>query len=219
MYPMKNALLLLGLLAATTSLAACGADGGCFQVDHPTVTDPDAPLILGVTFGELMTVVVGERSGPLQWESSEPYVRGFPPPGEARITVTVHAPSMVEQIDMEQEEASRFPWRNERITCVDWVEAELEIDLRTDDGTLDATLMAGATFRDSSSGSVVADLTDEDLGPLTFDPVDPNATLHLQLSYDSYGTAEGALVLRTGSSDGEGSGSGMSVELATWVLE
>lgn len=32
-------------------------------------------------------------------------------------TVTVHEPSMVQEIDLEQEEGSRFPWRNERIVC------------------------------------------------------------------------------------------------------
>lgn len=216
---MKHALSLLGLLSATTMLAACGADGGCVEIDHPPVTDPDAPLVLGVTFGELMTVVVGERSGPLQWESSESYVRGFPPPGETRITVTVHEPSMVQEIDQEREEASRFPWRNERILCSDWVEADLEVDLRTDDGALDTTIMAGATFRDSSSAVIHADLTEQDLGPLTFDPVDPDATLSLRLSYGSADGPQGALVLQSGSSDGEGSGVGMSVDLATWTLE
>jgi len=200
-------------------LAACGNTGGCFQVDHPPVTDPDAPLVLGVTFGELITVVVGERSGPLQWESSESYVRGFPPPGETRITVTVHEPSMVEEIDLEKEKGSRFPWRNERILCDDWVETDLEVDLRTDDGALDTTIMAGATFDDSSSAVIHADLTEEDLGALTFDPVDPNATLRLRISYGTADGPLGALVLRSGSSDGEGSGVGMSVELATWTLE
>ncbi|MCX4241017.1 hypothetical protein [Paraliomyxa miuraensis] len=183
------------------------------------MTDKDEPLVLGVTFGELMTVVVGERSGPLQWEASESYVRGFPPSGETRITVTVYEPSMVQEIDLERAESSRFPWLNERIDCSDWVEADLEIDLRSDDGALDTTLMTGAKFITSTSASIYADLTEEDLGDLIFDPVDPDATLRLQLSYGTADGPLGALVLRSGSSDGEGNGVGMSVELATWTLE
>ncbi|MCX4240396.1 hypothetical protein OEB96_07215 [Paraliomyxa miuraensis] len=198
-------------------LMGCDSKGGCFQVDHPPVTDKEALLVIGVTFGEMVTVVEGERSGPLQWESSESYVRGLPPPGQTRITVTVHEPSMVQEIDQEQEEASRFPWKNERIVCSDRVDADLEIDLRTDDGALDTTIVAGASFDEFGEAQMTGVL--EDLDALGLDPVDPNATLHVQLSYDSDRSAEGALVLRSGSSDGNGSGSGMSVELATWTLE
>jgi hypothetical protein len=219
---MKHALPLFGLLAAIVPLAACGDAGECIQIDRPPVTDPEAPLILGVTFGELMTVVVGERSGPLQWASSEPYVHGFPAPGETRITVTVHEPRMVEEIDLQKRGGSRFPGRNERLYCAGWVEAVLELDLQTDDGALDTTVTANATFHDPDSAVVVADLTTQRLGAVSFDPVDPTATLHLQLSYrasDSNGSAEGTLVLRSGSSDGGGSGVGMAVELATWALD
>ena len=207
----------LGLLTATAMLMGCEVKGGCFQVDHPPVTDKDAPLVIGVTFGEMMTVVVGERSGPLRWESSEQQIHELPPPSDTRITVTVHEPSMAQEIDLEQEEGSRFPWLNERIDCLDRVDADLELDLRTDDGTLDTTIVAGASFDEFGSARMTGDL--EDLDALGLDPADPNATLYVRLSYHSDRPAEGTLVLRSGSSDGHGNGGGMSVELATWTLE
>lgn len=212
---MKHVSPLIGLLAMT--VVACEAAGPCVQIDHAPVTDKDAPLVIGVTFGEMTTVVVGERSGPLRWESSEPYVRGFPPPGETRLTVTVHEPSTAQEIDLEREDGSRFPWRNERIVCSDRVDADLELDLRTDDGVLDTTIVAGASFDEFGSATMTGDLND--LDALGLEPVDPNATLHVRLSYDSDRSAEGALVFRSGSANGDGNGVGMSVELATWTLE
>ncbi|MCX4239391.1 hypothetical protein [Paraliomyxa miuraensis] len=208
---------IIGLLTATAVLVGCESKGGCFQVDHPPVTDEDAPLVIGVTFGEMVATVVGERSGPLRWEPSEPYIRGLPPPGQTRITVTVHEPTMAQEIDLERVVDSRLPWRNDRVVCSDWVETDLELALRTDDGALDTTIVAGALFDEFGSTTMTGEL--DDLAALGVEPVDPNATLYVRLSHDADRPAEGTLVLRSGSSDGNGNGGGMSVELATWTLE
>ncbi|MCX4239744.1 hypothetical protein [Paraliomyxa miuraensis] len=212
---MKPTPNVIGLVTATAMLIGCDSKGGCFQVDHPPVTEEDTPLVIGVTFGEMVATVVGERFGPLRWESSEPYIRGLPPPGQTRISVTVHEPTMAQEIDLERVVDSRFPWRNDRVVCSDWVEADLEITLRTDDGALDTTIVVGALFDEFGSATMTGEL--DDLDALGVEPVDPNATLYIRLSHEFDRPAEGALVLRSGSSDGNGGG--MSVELATWTLE
>jgi len=210
---MKHALGLLGLLAAT--LVACSDPASCVEVSRPPVTDPDAPLVIGGTFDDVLDTVAGERSGALQWLPSEQYVRGFPSAGEGQITVTIHAPSMVQEIDLEKQGGQR----NERLVCPDWVEAELQIDLRTDDGSLDTTVLGLATLNNPSTATIQADLTEEALGALAFDPIDPDATLRLELSYGTADGPVGALVLSSGSSDDGSSGAGMTVDLATWTLE
>ncbi|MCA9710189.1 MAG: hypothetical protein KDK70_30395, partial [Myxococcales bacterium] len=121
---MKHVLVSLGLLAALVS--AC-SDSTCVEVTHPPVTDPDAPLVIGGTYGDALATVVGERSGTLRWLESSAHVRGFPSPGEARITVTIHEPSMAEQVDLERD--GREGLYPERHVCPDGLEAELQLDL------------------------------------------------------------------------------------------
>jgi len=209
---MNRASMLLGSLA--TLLLACNDPARCVEVSRPPVTDPSTALVIGGTYGDALATVVGARSGTVRWNDGQSQVEGFPAPGEAGITVTIHEPSMAEQIDLEREGGA-----GERLFCPDSLRAELEVELRSDDGSLDAVVMAEAEFDDPMAATITADVSDRDLGMITFEPADPEASLRLRLTYVSGSTAEGALVLVSGGATGEGSGEGSSIELATWSLE
>ncbi|MCA9704543.1 MAG: hypothetical protein KDK70_01700 [Myxococcales bacterium] len=156
---------------------------------------------------------MGERSGTLQWRPSEQFVRGFPPPSEVGITVEIHPPSTAWDVEIESQLR-----RNERLLCTHWLETEFEVELRSDDGVLDAKLLDAATSSSPDSLWTYADVTELDLGTLSFDPIEEGASLHLRLSYDLENDPTGALILSTGASDDSGNGAGMTVELATWTL-
>lgn len=196
------------LLSVATGVTTVACDSTCERVPRPTVTDPDTPLIIGGTWGDALVTIVGERSGSLTWQPSEPQVQGLPAPGETGVTVVIHEPDSAEEIDLEREGGHR----HERLYCPDRVEAELELELRTDDGALDLRVPALATFDDPSSASITAELRGDDLG-LT----PPDASLHLRLHYgDGLDGPGGALIL---DSDDAESGASMTVELATWTLD
>jgi hypothetical protein len=213
---MNHAPTLLGLFAAT--LAACQDSAHCVEVSRAEVTDPQAAVLIGGTYGEVLATVVGERSGTLQWLQSEQYVSGFPPRGEAGITVTILEPSLSWDVDFERHGGLRY----ERLLCTDSLETELEVELKSDDGVLDASLRIPVTFQGSDAVTIVADVTDEDLGALDFAPVDDGASLLLTLRYGTLTDPEGSLRLRSATSDDAGTdagtGAGMSVDLATWML-
>jgi hypothetical protein len=209
---MNRIILLLGLL--TISVSAC-QESGCVEISRTKVTDPQEPVFIGGTYGEVLATVVGERSGTLKWEPSEQFVRGFPPAGEVGLTVTVHEPSMAWDIEIEKRAR-----RNERLLCTHLLETELEIELRSDDGVLDLNVVAPVTIDNPDSVQIYTDVTENDLGTLQFDPINEDASLRLRLFYSPHAVSEeGALVLSTSSSDDGGSGAGMTVELATWTLE
>lgn len=211
--------IVLGSLLLVAVMTSSGCDGAtCVQVDHPVVTDPDSPLIIGGTYGDALSTIVGSRSGPLQWHEIEPAVEGLPAPGETRITVVIHEPSMAEQLDFEKKRS--VP--NERLTCSDWVLAYLEVELHSEDGALDVRLPATAKFYDPGEASILVRVGDEHLEPLGLRPSDPDAELLIQLTYYGYEDApppSGTLTLRSDSGGEGGNGVGMSVDLATWTLE
>ena len=210
--------LILGLPVVT--LVACSDPAHCVEASRTAVTDPDASILIGGTYGDVLATVVGERAGTLRWLDSEPYVNGFPPPGEAQITVTIHEPDMASDVDLQKRGGGGLYARYERLSCPDLLLAELEVELQSDDGVLDAgPLLAEVVFQTPDGVTFYADVTDEDLGMLDFRPVDEDASLLLMLSYGSLTGPEGALELHSGASDGSGNGVGMSVDLATWTLE
>ena len=108
--------------------------------------------------------------------------------------------------------------RNERLFCPDHLEAELEIELRSDDGVLDAVIVTPVTLQAPDRMVLTVDVSDEDLGMLDWTPVEVGATLYLMLSYGTSAGSEGALQLHSGEG-GDSEGVGTSVELATWTLE
>lgn len=210
---MNRVCVVLGLL--TVSSAACQESEGCVEVSRTMVADPQDEVHIGGTYGDVLATVVGERTGTLKWKQSEQFVRGFPSPGEVGLTVTVHEPSMAWDIEIEKRAR-----RNERLLCTHLLETELEIELRSDDGILELDVVAPVTIDSPDSVRVYADVTEQDLGTLQFDPINEDASLRLRLSYDPYAVSEdGALILSTNSSDDDGNGNGMTVELATWTLD
>ncbi|MEM9460409.1 MAG: hypothetical protein AAGF11_39925 [Myxococcota bacterium] len=178
------------------------------------VTDSGEPLLIGGTYGDVLATVVGERSGTLRWRESEQFVRGFPQPGETEIAVEIHEPSMAWDIEIEKRAR-----RNERLFCNHALETELEIELQTGDGSLDISVVVPVALDSVESATIVVDITEQELGDLRFDPVDADASLRLMLSYRAQTEPEGALLLSTNASDDDGSGVGMTVDLATWTLE
>ena len=184
------------------------------EVSRTMVIDSGDPLFIGGTYGDVLATVMGERSGTLRWLESEQFVRGFPRPGETEITVEIHQPSMAWDIEIEKRAR-----RNERLFCTHALETELKIELQTGDGSLDTSVVVPVAFDSVDSVTIVADMTEQELGNLRFDPVDADASLRLMLSYRAQTEPEGALMLSTGASDGDGSGAGMTVDLATWTLE
>jgi hypothetical protein len=211
---MMNRPKLLGLLAVT--LVACHEPARCVEASRTVVTDSNAPLLIGGTYGDALATVVGERAGTLRWLESEPYVSGFPPPGETRITVTIDEPTIAWDVDLER----RGGRRNERLaSCLDQLKTELEVELQSDDGMLDTAVVTAVSFQSPEAVTIIADVTDEELGTLEFHPVDEDASLLLMLSYGSLTGPEGALELHSRASDGSGNGVGMSVDLATWTLQ
>lgn len=210
---MTSSLGILGLLAATT-LAACYESSSCKEISRTLITDPHAPLRNGGSLAELQATVGGTRTGPFQWLESESYVRGFPPPGETKITVTIAEPTFVWDVDYEPFDTQR----NERLFCPDFLETELEIELRTDDGVLDTSVVISPWLDDPSSASLWIDVTDDDLGNLPWDPIEPDAELELVLSYGSLTGPEGSLRYSYEESDDAGSGLGFMTDLATFTL-
>lgn len=208
---MKRFAPLFALLAVPAS--ACQESEGCVEVSRHEVTDPADGLFIGGTYADVLATATGERSGTLQWQPSDGVVRGFPTAGEVGLTVELHPPSMAWDIEIEKRAG-----RNDRLACSHQLEAEFQIDLRSEDGALDTTVLAPATIESPDSVSIYTDITDQDLGALTFDPIEQSAALRLRLSYVDGRPPDGALVLSTGPSDGD-SGAGMTVELATWTLE
>lgn len=208
---MTNPIRLFALLAAG-GLAAC-EPGGCKELSRTVVTDPHAPLHVG-TLAELRATIGGVRSGPLRWLESERYVKGFPPPGETEITVAIAEPDDVWDLDFEPVNVQR----NERLSCPDYAQAELEIELKTVDAVLDARIDTLATFSNTSTVSLWVDVTDEDLGNLPWDPVREDARLELVLEYGSLTGPEGSLRYSFEESDDSGNGVGFMDVLASFTL-
>lgn len=200
------------LLALT--LAGCSEPAQCVETSRAPVTDPAAALSIGGTYADALATVVGERSGTISWLDSDAYVSGFPAPSEASITVTIEEPTETWDVQLAREGGGR----NERLACPSALEVELQVELQTADGMLDATVTAPTTFHTPNAVTISVDITDEDLGMLDWSPVDPDASLLLVLSYGAATGPEGSLRLRSGSSD-DAEGVGTSVALATWTLE
>lgn len=203
---MKYATLLF-LLAL--SVAGCREPGRCVEASAP-VDDPSTPLA-GGTYGDVLALLVGERVGTASWLESEAHVRGFPEAGQTGISVVVHEPTMASAVSLEKEGGLR----NERLACPGFLELELELEVRTDDGALDTSVLVPMVFRAVDGATAQVDITDLDLGMLEFDPVDEGAALLMTLSYDENQPPTGSLRL----DHRPGSGSVMSIDLVTWVLE
>jgi hypothetical protein len=202
---------LLCLLALAT-LAAC-EPSGCEEVSRTLVTDPSAPVLMGETFADLQAAVGGTRSGPLRWYDNNQYVRGFPAAGESKITVTIAEPIAAWDIEVETHNK-----RNERLSCSGYLETALQITLRSDDGVLDASIIAPVSTQIAGEVSIWVDVTDEDLGMLPWNPVEDDAELYLVLEYGSLTGPEGSLRYSYEQSDDSGNGVGFMTELATWTL-
>jgi hypothetical protein len=200
------------LLACTAPVACEGSS--CRQMSRTLVTDPNAPLYAGGTLADLQTTVGGTRSGPLYWHESAQYVRGFPPSGQTEITVTVAEPDHVWDMDFERHNTAR----NERLYCGDYLETELDIELRSDDMVLDARFHVPVVLDGTSGMTIYIDVTDDDLGNLPWDPIEPDAELALVLSYGSLTGPEGALRYSYERSDDSGNGIGFMTDLATFTL-
>lgn len=212
---MKQAIVAFGLLASLTC-GACNQGGRCEEMSRTLVTDPSEPLLIGGTLTEIRATVGGTRSGPMLWQESESYVRGFPAPGQTEITVTIAGPQSGWELDYEVVDAAR----NERLTCTDLLETELEIHLQSADGVLDASIVAPVDFDVADTATIVVDLTEEDVGTLQWDPIEEDAELLLWLTYGTLDGPYGSLRLRRVERDDSGQGGvGMTVDLATWVLE
>ncbi len=197
------------------ALAACNEPARCEEASRSIVTDPDAPLLVGGTYSDALAAIAGERSGVLQWHDGESHVVGFPAPGESRVTLLMHEPSTAWNVDLQRQGGQR----NERLACPDRFEAEIEVEIRSDDGVLDMSVMALATFQTVDTAMIVLDVTGEDLGMLDWSPVEEGASLLLVLSLGPEG-GEGALRL-VGPGDEEvdsAGGVGQSVELVTWMM-
>jgi hypothetical protein len=205
------------LLLVPVVLVSCNAPDGCVEASRTAVTDPSTALLIGGTYADALAAVGGMRSGPLQWLENEDHVTGFPPPGQAEITVTILEPDTAWNVDLE-----RGPGvgRYERLFCPDVLEADLEIELQSDDGVLDARILAPTTFQRTSTATIVVDVTDEDLGMLEWSPVVEGASLSLWLSYGTATGDEGSLRLRRSESDDSGQGGvGTTVDLARWTVQ
>jgi hypothetical protein len=209
---MKSLELLSLLSSFVLPVAACG-DATCVDVGSRTVTDPSTPLLIGGTYGELLTDFVGERSGTARWRETDASVRGLPPPGETGIIVTIHEPSTATEVDL-----MRRGGRGERLYCPDELQAESAVEVRSDDGALDASLLVPIAFQTSHGFTTTVDVTEEDIGAIELGPIDEDARLLLTLSYRAGAAPSGTLRLRT-TEDDSGTGVGMSVDLLTWTLE
>lgn len=203
----------LGLLASTL-LVACNQPGVCKEVSRTLITRPSSPVLMGGTLADVQATVGGTRSGPLQWLPSQQYVRGFPLPGQTEITVAIAEPTMAWDV---RTEVVR-PSRHDRITCPHYLESDLEIQLRSDDGVLDARIVAPVDIQAPDSVSIRVDVTDEDLGNLPWDPIEEDASLELVLEYGTLTGTEGSLRYSYQHSDDSGNGVGFMTDLATWTL-
>lgn len=202
------------VLLASLVLLGCREPGGCREVSRTLVTDPGAPVLGHGTFADVQATIGGTRSGPLEWHDAEPYVRGFPPPGTTDITVTIVEPSEVWSVDLERYNVQR----NERLYCGDYLETDLEVALRSDDGMLDAHIVAPVDFQTTDTVTLWADITDEDFGMLRFDPLEDDAELYLVLEYGTLTGPEGSLRYSYEESDDSGNGVGFMTSLATFTL-
>jgi hypothetical protein len=193
-------------------VAACG-DATCVEVGSRTITDPSTPLLIGGTYGELLASFVGERSGTAHWRDAEASVRGLPPPGETGITVTIHEPGTATEVDLVREGGGY-----ERLYCPDELQTEFAIEVRSDDGALDASLLVPIALQTSHGFLATVDVTEEDLGALELDPIDEDARLFLKLSYGTAAAPSGALRLHI-EERASGTDVGTSVDLLRWTLE
>lgn len=185
---MKTYLLAVPLAVPLAVLAAC--NGPCEERSRTPVSEE-----------WLEARSVRSRSGPLQWIAGEQY--GFPPPGDAEITMTI---DMLEawNVVFGHHSSRLFP---ERLICQPATEVEVEIDLRSSDGALEATVTAPAYFGHGELSTMWVDVTEEDLG-FAWGPVG-DARLFLVLDYDYERAANGSLQL---SIDGD------ETTIATWTL-
>jgi len=204
---------LLGLLA-TMIVTACNEPSNCREVSRVLLDDPSDPLSGGGTFANIQAMVSGTRSGPLHWLENEQYARGFPPPGESRITVTIAAPRMAWEVTTKGFNLGRY----ERLACPYYWETELELELHSDDGVLHTSIVVPVKSQVPDSVTIWLDVTGEDLGNLPWDPIDPDAELELYLSYGTLTGPEGALRYSYEQSDDAGNGLGFTTDLATFTL-
>lgn len=202
--------LVLGL-AMVGSATACVEPGGCREASRTAVIDPSAPLHIGGTLADVRATLGGTRSGRLQWLESELYVRGFPPPGQTEITVSIAVPDVAWEVDAEPFDE----WPEQRLHCPDHLEVALELELRTDDGVLDASVAALVALESTRAATLRIDLSDEDRGNLPWAPFAEDARLLLVLSYGSRTGPTGALRLHHVEPDGSGE---LMIELARWTL-
>lgn len=193
-------------------VTACG-DATCVDVGSRTVTDPSTPLRIGGTYGELLADFVGERSGTAHWLETDASVRGLPPPGETGIIVTIHEPNTATEVDLQRQGGGQ-----ERLYCPDELRTEFEVEIRSDDGALDASMLVPIAFQTSHGFSTTIDVTEEDIGAIELGPIDEDARLLLTLSYREGAAPSGTLGLHSTEGD-SGTGAGTSVRLATWTLE
>lgn len=203
----------LGLLASTL-LLACSQPGVCEEVSRTLVTAPSDPVLMGGSFADVQATVRGTRSGPLRWHHTEQYVRGFPPPGQSEITVTITEPTLAWDVRTEAIRTSRY----DRVSCPHYLETDLEIQLRSSDGVLDASIVVPVDIQTPDSVSLWVDVTDEDLGNLPWDPVREDARLELELAYGCLSCPEGSLRYSLEESDDAGNGVGFMDVLASFTL-
>jgi hypothetical protein len=191
-------------LLVAAALEAC--DGGCREVYRRTVTDPDEPLSIVRTLADMQAELGGSRSGPLHWTEEGPRVaKGFPAGGEAEITVIISVPNNA--LDVLLNESGPFPRRG---TCPSHADVDLEIDLRSSDGLLDTGTVSQVSFHDVDDAPTIwVDVTDEDLGALTWDPLVEGSRLYFVMESDESAYDSGSLRARI---DGE------AVIVATWTL-
>lgn len=206
-------LVLLSLLSVLTlPLTACG-DATCMEAASRTIADPSTPLLIGGTYGELLAHFVGERSGTAHWRETDASVRGLPPPGQTGIIVTIHERGAAMEVDLMRQGGG-----HERLYCPDELQAELAIEVRSEDGALDASLLVPVAFQTSHGLTTTVDVTHDDLGAIELGPSDEGARLLLTLSYRAGAAPSGTLALRTPEDDSD-AGVETSVDLLTWTLE
>lgn len=209
---MTKFLVSIGLLVPT--LVACSDPARCVEASRVPVMDAATPLVVGGTYADVLATLVGARSGAMRWLDTQAHVDGFPAEGATAITVTIAEPVETWNVDRTRDGGGR----NERLACPDVVETELAVELQSDDGELEMSATLAVELQAPDRVTFLVDITDEDLGSLVWNPVDPDASLLLMGSYVMGGAAEGALRLRTGGGN-EADGAGMSVDLATWTLD
>jgi hypothetical protein len=209
---MKSLEFLVLLSLFVLPVTACG-DATCVEVGSRTVTDPSTPLQIGGTYGELLANFVGERSGTALWLETDASVRGFPLPGETGIIVIIHEPVMATEVDLQRQGGGQ-----ERLYCPDELQAEVEVEVRSDDGALDASMLVPIAFQTSHGFTTTIDVTEEDIGAIELGPIDGDARLLLTLSYGAGAAPSGTLRLHTPEGD-SGAGVGMSEGLVAWTLE